>query len=114
VVGYVQPEPDVVSQLRALLPVGWKASLRAVDGAVTNDVAAQLSGLPDDATHLVLSVGGNDLLGCAGDLLKRPVTISSEAFLLLARAAGAFEAMYQRILETCLATGLPLIPCNYI
>lgn len=28
---YVQPEPDVVSQLREVLPAGWKASLRAVD-----------------------------------------------------------------------------------
>ena len=54
---YVQPEPDVLAQLREMLPAGWKASLRAVDGAVTNDVAGQLANLPADATHLVLSVG---------------------------------------------------------
>ncbi len=36
---YVHPEPDVLTQLQELLPAGWKASLRAVDGAVTNDMA---------------------------------------------------------------------------
>lgn len=109
---YVQPEPDVVSQLREVLPAGWKASLRAVDGAVTNDVAEQLSDLPGDATHLVLSVGGNDLLGCAGDLLRTPVALSSDAFLLLARVTGVFESMYRRALETCLTTGFPLVVCT--
>lgn len=109
---YVLPEPDVVSQLRELLPAGWKASLRAVDAAVTNDVAKQLWDLPRDATHLVLSVGGNDLLGCAGDLLRKPVAMSSDAFLLLARVAGVFESMYRRVLECCLATGLAVIACT--
>lgn len=109
---YVQPEPDVVSQLRELLPAGWEASLRAVDGSVTNDVVKQLSDLPSDATHLVLSVGGNDLLGCAGDLLRTPVAMSSDAFLLVARVAGVFESMYRRALETCLTTGLPLVVCT--
>ena len=109
---YVQPEPDVVSQLRELLPDGWKASLRAVDGAVTNDVAKQLSDLPSDATHLVVSVGGNDLLGCIGDLLRTPVAMSSDAFLLLARVAGVFESMYRKALDTCLTTGLQVAVCT--
>lgn len=109
---YVQPEPDVVSQLREVLPAGWKASLRAVDGAVTNDVAKQLSDLPGDATHLVLSVGGNDLLGFAGDLLRTPVALSSDAFLLLGRVTGVFESMYRRALERCLTTGFPLVVCT--
>jgi hypothetical protein len=55
-----------------------------VDGAVTNDVVGQLADLPADATHLVLSVGGNDLLGIAGDMLRTPVSVSSEVFVLLA------------------------------
>jgi hypothetical protein len=53
-------EPDVVAQVRAKLPLGWKATLCAVDGAVTTGVAHQLSRTPSDASHLVLSVGGND------------------------------------------------------
>jgi len=111
-VNYVRPEPDVVSQLRELLPTGWKASLRAVDGAVTNDVPKQLSDLPIDATHLVLSVGGNDLIFSAGDLLRTPVAQSSDALQLLGRVTGVFESMYRRALETCLTTGLPLVVCT--
>src|SRR4051794_32483799 len=109
---YVQPEPDVMAQLRETLPAGWKASLRAVDGAVTNDVAGQLANLPADVTHLVLSVGGNDLLACAGELLRTPVTVSSDVFLLLARVTGVFESMYRRVVERCLRTGLPLVVCT--
>ena len=109
---YVQPEPDVLAHLQKLLPSGWKASLHAVDGAVTNDVAGQLGDLPPDATHLVLSVGGNDLLGIAGDMLRTPVSVSSEVFVLLARVIGVFESMYRRLVETCLSRGLPLIVCT--
>jgi len=109
---YVQPEPDVRAQLQQILPSGWKASLLAVDGAVTKDVVEQLAKLPDDATHLVLSVGGNDLLGYAEDLLRKPVTVSSDAFLLLARVVGVFEAMYRQVVETCLRVGLPLVVCT--
>src|SRR5215831_16897074 len=109
---YVQPGPDVVTQLRQMLPAGWTATLRAVDGNVTNDVPRQLDDLPPDATHLVLSVGGNDLLGCAGDLLRTPVAMSSDAFLLLARTSAAFERMYCRTLEACLSTGLRLTVCT--
>jgi hypothetical protein len=109
---YVQPKPDVLAHLREILPGGWSASLRAVDGAVTNDVVGQLAGLPADATHLVLSVGGNDLLGIAGDLLRTPVSVSSEVFVLLARVIGVFESMYRRLVEACLSRRLPLVICT--
>ena len=109
---YVQPEPDVLAHLQEALPGGWKASLRAVDGAVTNDVVGQLADLPADATHLVLSVGGNDLLGIAGDMLRTRVSVSSEVFVLLARVTGVFESMYRRLVEACLSRGLPLVVCT--
>ena len=47
---YTQGDPDVVTQLRPVLPKGWAATLLAVDGARTDDVPAQLSRLPDDAS----------------------------------------------------------------
>ena len=102
----------MLTQLQELLPGGWTATLRAVDGAGTNDVPGQLRDLPVDATHLVLSAGGNDLLGCAGEILRTPVAVSSEVFLMLARVAGAFETTYRRVVETCLKTGLPLVVCT--
>jgi hypothetical protein len=60
---YVGGGPDVARQLRSRLPQGWRATLCAVDGAVTSDVLRQLERVPADATHLVISVGGNDALG---------------------------------------------------
>ena len=60
---YVPGEPDVVRQLRQLLPSAWQASLLAVDGAVTRSVERQLAGLPGDGSDLVVSVGGNEALG---------------------------------------------------
>ena len=59
---YTDGGPDVVSQVRGLLPPGWDATLLAVDGAITDGVAGQLARLPEQATHLVLSVGGNNAL----------------------------------------------------
>src|SRR3954451_4297654 len=69
---YTDGGPDVVSQTRNLLPTGWTASLLAIDGSTTGDVAQQVAGLPADTTHLVLSVGGNDALIHASVLIARP------------------------------------------
>jgi len=60
---YVPDRPPVIDQLRQSLPRGWTASLLAVDGQITDDVANQLKELPLDATHLFVSAGGNDALG---------------------------------------------------
>ena len=55
-------EPDVVGQVRGILPGGWRATLNAVDGAGMADIRGQIARLPPDASHLVVSVGGNDVL----------------------------------------------------
>ena len=68
---YVRGGPDVVTQLRELLPAGSHATLAAIDGDVIDGVARQLSRVPADATHLVVSVGGNDALGHSGLLDRR-------------------------------------------
>ena len=59
---YVPGEASVVQQVREALGEQWYVTLRAVDGDVTADVAARLERLPGDATHLMVSVGGNDAL----------------------------------------------------
>src|SRR6266566_1483360 len=57
---YTSGGPDVVSQVRNLLPSGWCASLLAVDGSTTVNIPDQIQRLPKESTHLVLSVGGNN------------------------------------------------------
>jgi hypothetical protein len=108
---YTRGGADVVTQLRAVLPRDWAATLLAVDGDRIDDVARQLSRMPSDATDLVLSVGGNDALA-HGDLLDRPARSSSEVLLLLADAADGFEQRYRAMIHLLLRRNLPLTICT--
>ena len=108
---YTGGGPDVVSQLRPLLPGGWRATLLAVDGARTDDVLRQISGLPTDATHLVLSVGGNDALA-HGDLLEGPAASAAQILGFLADAATQFERRYRGVIVQMLRLGRPLTICT--
>lgn len=108
---YVRGGPDVVRQLRDALPDGWRASLCAVDGATTASVPPQLARLPRDATHLVLSAGGNDALGASG-LLYAPARTVAAAVATLAEVQDAFEAAYAKMLDQVLALGLPTALCT--
>ena len=76
-VSYVPGGPPVIDQLRDELPRGWQATLLAVDGAIVEDVARQLARLPDAATHLVVSAGGNDALSESA-ILNRPARSAAE------------------------------------
>ncbi|WP_461174880.1 SGNH/GDSL hydrolase family protein [Arthrobacter sp. Z1-9] len=107
---YVDGGPDVISQLRQELP-GWTCSLLAIDGDVITGVARQLRGLPRDATHLVVSVGGNDALGYAPLLQERPGSVA-EALLLLDAGRDRFDADYRAMLPAVLAQGLPAAVCT--
>jgi hypothetical protein len=108
---YVRGGPDVVRQLRAKLPEGWRATLLARDGATTSEVARQLAALPDDSTHLVVSVGGNDALG-ASHLLGAGVRSVADALALLAGAQERFAGAYAEMLERVLASNLPTALCT--
>ena len=108
---YTQGGPEVVSQLRPLLPGGWSATLLAVDGARADDVPQQLTRLPRDASHLVLSAGGNDALAHT-DLLEGPAASAAQVLGFLADAAEAFERRYRRLVERLTTVGLPLTVCT--
>jgi hypothetical protein len=108
---YVSGGPDVVRQLRGMLPEGWSASLLAVDGAMTRGVPAQVARLPADATHLVLSAGGNDALG-ASHILGSAVRSVGEAVLRLADAQDRFAQDYEAMLDAVLEPGLPAAVCT--
>lgn len=105
---YTRGGPDVITQVQGMLPVGWKASLLAQDGATTSNIPAQLSRLPVDASHLILSVGGNDALMQSG-ILDMRVSSTGQAFSLLAEARDAFDAKYQSVIQACIRTRIPLL-----
>lgn len=108
---YVGEGPDVIYQLRAILPKNWKATLLAVDGSTTTSIYRQLEKLPTDATHLILSIGGNNALNNA-DILNRSAKSTADALHQLANAASQFEFDYNAILRTVLARNLPTGICT--
>lgn len=108
---YVPDRPPVEEQVRRALPRDWKVTLLAVDGHCTEDVATQLTRLPDDASHLFVSVGGNDALG-ASWILNEPVHSVDEALRLMDDLREQFAVKYRAMLNSLLATGKPAVVCT--
>jgi hypothetical protein len=108
---YVPGGPPVIEQLRTRLPAGWKASLLAVDGAVVQDVNRQLARLQADATHVVVSAGGNDALASSG-ILSRPADSAVEVFAELADAQAQFQRDYRDMLHILADAGRPTAICT--
>lgn len=108
---YVGSGPAVIDQVRGGLPDGWQASLIAVDGHTTSGVYEQLERLPADASHLVLSVGGNDALSHAS-ILNALAGSVAEAVSLLADLREGFDREYTRLLADITGRGLPTAVCT--
>ena len=108
---YVAGGPDVVRQLRGLLPPGWRATLNALDGAVIGGIAGQLRKLPSGVSHLVISAGGNDALG-ETHLLDQNVGSIAEALELLSRVRERFRTAYAAMLDEVLQRRLPAAVCT--
>ena len=101
---YVNGEPDVASHLRNAAPADWKVTLCAVDGSRTDDVTFQLKKVPEDASHLFLSVGGNDALDHS-HLLTGFVTPGTQILEYLANAVDEFGMKYRSAIEDISALG---------
>lgn len=108
---YVPGGPDVISQLKNKLPQGWKATLKALDGSTINDVKTQLEELPEDASFLVVSTGGNDALSHI-ELFNEPAGSFAEVLLRLADIQEAFRSYYHEMLKSVLACGSPTAICT--
>jgi len=108
---YVGSDPDVVTQLRALMPASWRATLLAVDGSTTRDLRQQLAKISTDVTHLAISVGGNDAL-LNSDLLSLRVSSSAEAILAFGVRADRFEQDYRAAIQAACAQARPTTVCT--
>jgi hypothetical protein len=109
---YVPGGPSVIENLQGALPPGWRATLLAVDGAVVESVSRQLERLPDDATHLVVSVGGNDALGFGSFVLHQRAGSVAEVLSRLAEVRAGFERQYRQMLSSVLARNKPTAVCT--
>jgi hypothetical protein len=108
---YTRGEPDVVTHLARLIPQGWKATSCAVDGATTAGLTAQLRRVPPEATHLAVSIGGNDALQHVG-LLSARVTAMVQALEMFAAHVDRFQRDYGAAIESVRGQGLPVIVCT--
>lgn len=108
---YVPGGEPVIEQLRSRLPRGSRASLLATDGAVVLSVLHQLENLPKDATHLVVSAGGNDALQHS-DILGAAQFTSQGVFAELADIQRRFAQQSREMLQKVLAARKPTILCT--
>ena len=107
---YVPGEMPVIEQLRAELP-DWQATMLAVDGDIVNSIKDQLRWLPNSATHLVISCGGNDALGQIQHLLSS-ISSMEAALSRMDNIREAFESDYRAMLELVIKVGLPTAVCT--
>jgi hypothetical protein len=108
---YVPDGSPVIEQLRAHLAREWRATLLAVDGAVAADVLGQFARLPADATHLVVSVGGNDALMSSNIVADASVS-APEGFRAAADAQRQFRDDYRDVIRALRAVGKPAAVCT--
>ena len=104
--------PAVIDQVRSRLPEGWSATLLARDGSVIEDVLRwQLPNLPEDTSHLVLSVGGNDVLGEVR-ILCEPAATVGDALRLLLESGTRFAEAHRRLVRALRELGMPTVVCT--
>jgi hypothetical protein len=102
---------DVVTHLRENLPNDWRATLKAIDGSLIENVSKQLFDVPPNSTHLVVSVGGNNAIMNA-DVLQMKAENSAEVLSEIADRCENFEFHYKEMLQRVLAKKLPTAVCT--
>ncbi len=108
---YVRGGLDVIAHLHRQIPQEWEADLFAVDGSVVESVKRQVLALPADATHLVISAGGNDAL-LSAEILQQKAESSAEVLAKLADVAAEFESDYHEMLQTVRSLKKPTAVCT--
>lgn len=108
---YVGNGPSVIQQVNSQIPGNWQATCLAVDGDTAADVVKQLTRLPSNATHLVLSAGGNDALGCMPRLDAATSTIK-QGLTALTRIQREFENTYAELVSKLVNLKTPLLVCT--
>ncbi|HXG79057.1 MAG TPA: SGNH/GDSL hydrolase family protein [Methyloceanibacter sp.] len=108
---YVGKGPDVIEQLGKRLPPGSRATLGAIDGSLTSGVGLQLKIAPEDATHYVVSAGGNDALHYSS-LINEKASSVADALERLAPVRESFALDYRAMLDDVTAKGRPVAVCT--
>jgi hypothetical protein len=108
---YTGGEPDVASSLLTVLPGGWHATLCAVDGAMVADLAQQLPRIPDNGSHVIVAIGGNDALRNS-DLLSLRVESSIEVWRTCVERIENFERVYRSAIGALVELNFKTFVCT--
>ena len=109
---YVPDGNSVHEHLSASLTPPDTASLIAVDGAVISSVLKQIERIPSDATHLILSVGGNDALHLQSSVMGEISFSVHNALGKMKAAVQTFDQEYRQLIAELQRFGLPLTVCT--
>ncbi len=101
---YVAPGESVTDQLLRLLPSETQVELLALDGSLTSQVIDQVATIPEDATHVFVSSGGNDALHAKYTLFPESGLEPVDSVALLAKIQAVFKKDYCRLMDAL--TGL--------
>lgn len=108
----VAPHDDgVLAALRRTLPAGAVASSLARNGARIADLPAQLARLPEDVTHLVVSIGERDAAEALSGLAEPTETVAA-ALDHLAAIRDRFAARHAAVADALAATRRPVALCT--
>lgn len=107
---YVGGAPDVWAQLQSLL-TDVEVSSAARDGAVIAGISQQLRQIPRSATHIMVSIGGNDAIGASGVIDEKAASVA-EALEKIDAIRDRFERSYAGMVELVLERSLPVAFCS--
>lgn len=108
---YTAGGPSVIEHLTSGLSHDGTATLLAMDGAMLEDVSHQLRHVPEEATHVVLSAGGNDAM-MRVELLTTACPRVWEALTAVANVVDEFATSYRDCLRRVLRLDLPTTVCT--
>ncbi|CAF2373918.1 unnamed protein product [Rotaria sp. Silwood2] len=104
--------PAIIDQLKLKAKErGWNATSVAVDGHSISHISTQLTRIPQDATHLFISIGGNDALSYM-QRLQESVQNVGEALIILSEFEKNFEKDYIEMLKHVSACKIPTTICT--
>lgn len=102
----------VTDQVRALQSLATRC---AKDGALIAAIPSQVRDAPKDATHYIVSVGGNNAIS-AVNILKEPTSSAEEAIKRISSFAKSFEEEFQAMVRNVveyIGEGTPLVICSF-
>jgi lysophospholipase L1-like esterase len=109
---YLPGAPDAAERVRQTAarfrPI--RTSLMAVSGSRLRDLPRQVARTPDDATHLVVSIGGNDLLDL-GSRLRQGAGGWLERMRSAEPLLAEFRGRYTEACDAVAALSVPTAVC---